>query len=283
MTPASKVRAQHIRQQFAAAVAVPDAAINLARAALLIAAEEQPHVDVTHYLLLLDEMGEHARMHLAHSSSPSIEAFNHFMFREMNFAGNQLDYYDARNSFLNEVLDRRTGIPITLSIVYMEVGSRAGLDTEGVGLPGHFIVRAHEKGAAEATLVDPFRGKTLSLEECQGRMDELYNGRIALTPEHLRAATTREILVRMLTNLKAIYARAKLYQRALGGGERILLLIPDDPTEHRDRGALLGQLDRLPEAMAETKFYLQAARDAPDSQQVRERLQMLQKRQAMRN
>ena len=283
MTPAGKLRAQEIRQLFRAAVSMPDASIDLARAALLIAAEERTHLKVEHYLSLLDQISERARAHVAQSTGPIIEAFNHFMFEEMGFAGNQLNYYDPRNSFLDDVIDRRTGIPITLSVVYMEVGRRAGLRTEGVGLPGHFIVRAWEGYSTEARLVDPFHGKMLDLSDCQDRLDELYGGQVALTSEHLRAATPREILTRMLTNLKAIYTRASLYRQALAVVERLLILMPEAVSEHRDHGTLLAQLGRLPEAIAETKTYLQLAPKAPDAEQVREQLGILQRRQSMLN
>jgi regulator of sirC expression with transglutaminase-like and TPR domain len=205
------------------------------------------------------------------------------MFEEMGFAGNQLDYYDPRNSFLNHVIDRRTGIPITLSILYMETGRRAGLKAEGIGLPSHFIVRVFDSDSTEGTLVDPFHGATLSLEDCQDRLDTIYEGRVLLTEEHLRPATKREILARVLTNLKLIYAQAKAYRQALAALERIQLVTPGAIGEHRDRGALLMQLDRLREAITETEIYLRLAPKAPDADEARDRLHLLQRQQAMRN
>jgi regulator of sirC expression with transglutaminase-like and TPR domain len=184
---------------------------------------------------------------------------------------------------LHQVLDRRSGLPIALSIVYLEVGRKAGLSVDGIGLPGHFIVRAGEREGLETMLVDPFYGKTLTAEDCQGRLDEIYGGQVNLDASHLRAVTTREILVRLLMNLKSIYINAKLYRQALAVIERILLLTPSAVGEHRDRGALLAQLDRLPEAIVETQTYLNLSSHPTDQEQVREQLQTLQRKQAMRN
>jgi regulator of sirC expression with transglutaminase-like and TPR domain len=289
MTPASKLLACSLRRAFAEEVAKPDESIRLEYAALLIAAEDLAHkcVDVPGYISRLEAWAAAAREHIARAASGSsaAEAFNRFVFEELGMVGNQQDYYDPRNSYLNEVIDRGRGIPITLSIIYMEIGRRAGLDIEGVGMPGHFIVRVREPDvdSEDSMLVDPFHGRTLNLDDCQARLDEAYNGQVALAPEHLRAARKREILVRLLTNLKAIYARADLYRRALAAVERILILTPQAMDERRDRGALLAQLDRLPEAINETEAYLQLAPRAPDTDQVREQLKALQRRQAMRN
>jgi len=286
MTPASKLIAQGHRLTFAAEVAKPDDAMRLELAALLIAAEDEAHleVDVMEYRLRLAGLGTQARERVAAARGGAcVEAFNRFMFEEAGFHGDQQDYYSPRNSFLHHVLERRTGLPITLSIVYLEVGRKAGLLVEGVGLPGHFIVRASEQEQLETTLVDPFYGKTLTAEDCQERLDEIYGGQVTLDSSHLRAVTTREILLRLLMNLKSIYINAHLYRQALAVIERILLLTPSAIGEHRDRGALLAQLDRLPEAIAETQTYLNLSSHSTDQEQVREQLQTLQRKQAMRN
>lgn len=266
---------------------MPETSINLARSALLIAAEEEPNLDVARYLGRIDEMGHQARWRLSHSDREPISAFNDFMFQEIGFGGNRDNYYDPRNSFLSYVIDRHSGIPITLSVVYMEVGRRAGLEVEGVGLPGHFIVRARVPGQARqdsvATLVDPYEGTTLDESDCQERLNEVYNGSVALAEEHLRAATNREILVRMLTNLKIIYTRAKLHRQALAAVERILLVTPEAVAERRDRGMLLGELGRLPEAMEATRSYLQRVPAAEDAAVVQEHLNVLMRQQALQN
>lgn len=283
VTPARKFAAHAARRHFAAAVAQADAAIDLAHAALLVAEEEEPRVGVVRYLAMLEDMGREARRRIERVDAEPLGAFNRFMFEELGFMGNEQSYYDPRNSLLSYVLDRRTGIPITLSVVYMEVGQRAGLRVEGVALPGHFIVRASAGSSETAMLVDPFHGRVIDEDDCQQRLDTVYGGQVPLTREHLAAATTREILVRMLRNIKAIYAQAKLYRQALAVVERILLVAPEAIDEHRDRGLLLGQLKRFPEAMIDLQLYLNFAVKATDAGHVREQLKRVQTQLAMLN
>ena len=282
MTPAAKLLAQDARRRFAALVRHADTPIDPGRAALLIAAEEAPRVCVAHYLALLDEMGTQARTRIDRHLGSPIAALNQYLFEDLGFAGNRHHYYDPHNSLLHYVLERRTGIPITLSIVYMEVGRRAGIPVEGVGLPGHFIVRARPD-AGDAILVDPFNGQIIDEETCQQRLDMNYGGQVPLGEEHLRATPTRDILVRLLRNLKAIYAQAQLFGRALAVVERILLLSPQAPDEHRDRGLLLAQRKRLPEAILELQTYLRLAEQSTDGDRVREELKKLQIELAMLN
>jgi regulator of sirC expression with transglutaminase-like and TPR domain len=283
MTPADKIAASEARSRFAAEVSKPDRWVGLARAALLVGAEEEPRLcNVNRCLARLDEMGEEARARASSSGISRVEALNRYLFDEQGFAGNQSNYYDPRNSMLHRVLERRTGIPITLSIVYAEVGRRAGLKVEGIGLPGHFIVRASEEGG-ENVLVDPFYGKVVDEDECQKRLDVIYEGRVTLGEEHLCAVGVRTTLVRVLGNLKAVYVQGQLFRRALAAVERILLLTPHDLDERRDRGMLLAQLDRLPEAIAETQSYLNLAPDAADADAVREQLKKMQNRMALLN
>src|SRR5688500_8047944 len=283
MTPADKLAAAEARRRFAAEVSRPEGEIDLARAALLVAAEEEPrHADVERCVAHLDEMGAEARARMDAEGGPRVEALNRYLFGELGFAGNEADYYDPRNSMLHQVLGRRTGIPITLSVVYIEVGRRAGLRVEGLGLPGHFIVRASE-GEGEGVLVDPFNRKQTDRDECQARLDLIYEGKLTLEDAHLRPVGARGILLRMLGNLKAVYARAQLFRRALAAVERILLLAPHDLEERRDRGMLLAQLERLHEAVADTQTYLNLAPNAPDAEAVREQLKKMQVKQAMLN
>jgi regulator of sirC expression with transglutaminase-like and TPR domain len=283
MTPSDKLAAADARRRFAAEVLRAEAAVSLARAALLLAAEEEPRrCDVAGCLRLLEEWGARARARVAAGAAGPVEALNQYLFGELGFRGNEDDYYDPRNSLLHRVLERRTGIPITLSIVYMEVGRRAGLEVEGVGLPGHFVVRAAPPGG-EPMLVDPFNAKATDEEECQQRLDVIYGGQVTLGEEHLRAVGVRAILARVLGNLKAVYVQAQLPRRALAAVERILLLAPHDLGERRDRGALLAQLGRLPEAIAETQSYLNLRPDAPDAEAVREQLKKMRARLSMLN
>ncbi len=282
MTPADKLAALEVRGRFALEVLRREEAINLANAALLVAAEEDPCCDVARSLDALDQLGAQARERIANHEGSAVETLNRYMFDELGFIGNQADYYDPRNSLLNQVIEKRTGIPITLSVVYMETGRRAGLRMEGVGMPGHFIVRA-AVGTPDAALVDPFHAQIVDEDDCQQRLDIIYGGQVPLTDEHLRPVRTRGILVRLLGNLKAIYAQTHLYGRALAVVERILMLAPQAFTERRDRGILLAQLNRLPEAIADVQSYLNFAENAPDSDEVREELKKMQIRLAMLN
>jgi regulator of sirC expression with transglutaminase-like and TPR domain len=287
MTPADRLAAAEARGQFAAEVSRPDAELSLARAALLVGKEEEPRgCDVERCLAQLDAFGEEARSRIEGRDAygTRVEALNRYLFDEQGFTGNASHYDDPRNSMLHRVLERRLGIPITLSIVYMEVGRRAGLRVEGVGLPGHFVVRAYEDDEdAEGTLVDPFNRKVTDEEECRRRIEGIYDGAVTIGEEHLRAAFVRAILTRVLGNLKAVYVRAELFRRALAAVERILLVAPHDLDERRDRGMLLAQLNRMREAIADTQRYLNLAPNAPDSDSVREQLKKMQIRLAMLN
>jgi regulator of sirC expression with transglutaminase-like and TPR domain len=289
MTPADRLAAAEARAAFAAEVSKPGAEIDLARAALLAGKEEEPReCNVERCLARLDELGEQARWflrneELMHVAGSQVGALNDFLFGANGFKGNISEYYDPRNSMLHRVLERRLGIPITLSIVYIEVGRRAGLRVEGVGLPGHFVVRAYEPDSGEGVLVDPFNCKVTDEEECRRRLDGIYEGAVKLGPEHLRATGTRAILGRVLGNLKAVYVQARLFQRALAAVERTLLVNPNDLEERRDRGMLLAQLNRMNEAIEDTQKYLNLSPDAPDADSVREQLTKMQSRLAMLN
>ena len=282
MTPADKVVAASARSRFALEVLRRGEEINLARAALLVAAEEDGSCDVEASLDALARMGREARERVGGERYAPVVALNRYVFEELGFTGNREHYYDPRNSLLNRVVERRTGIPITLSIVYMELGRLAGLEVEGVGMPGHFIVRA--RGAEGApVLVDPFNREIVDEDDCQHRLDEVYGGQVPLTTEHLRGVSKREILIRLLTNLKSVYAQGQLHRRALATVERILLLAPHALSERRDRGLLLAQLERLPEAAADVQAYLRLNENAPDVESLREQLKKIQARQAMLN
>ena len=242
--------------RFREMVARPDADVDLAEASLLIAGEEYPDLDPGRYLTRLDEMaaalGRRARDARAEEA---VAALNRLLFEQEGFHGNTEDYYDPRNSFLNDVLDRRLGIPISLCTVYMEVARRAGLSVEGVGLPGHFVVRL--SSAAAPVLVDPFHGGTvLTLEDCQRRLDRIYSGRLRLAPTMLAPCGRKSILSRMLRNLKGIYVKAGDYVRALRAVEMLRSLDPESANELRDRGVLYAALDCFAAAAADLEGYL---------------------------
>jgi regulator of sirC expression with transglutaminase-like and TPR domain len=257
-------------------LARPDREVNLAEAALLVAAEEYQGLDVRAYLARLDEMGCALRQRLEDEPRPerAIMALNRYLFHEQGFRGNAEQYYDARNSYLNEVLDRRTGIPISLSTVYMEVARRGGLEVEGVGLPGHFVVRIQT--AARPLLVDPFHGGTLLTErDCQERLDRIFQGKVKLEPKMLRPCRRKEMLERMLRNLKAIYLRDQDTDRALRVVDLIVRIQPGSAEDLRDRGILYASLDCFGLAARDLESYLALAPSAKDTEEFAARVAQL--------
>src|SRR3954453_12320517 len=210
--------------------------VDLARAALAVAREEYPDLDEGRYLRMLDELAEAAHRGLPAGASieRGIGRLNTYLFHEVGFSGNQGDYYDPRNSFLNEVLDRRTGIPLSLSIVYMEVGRRCGLSVDGVGFPGHFLCKVQLDGGE--LVVDPFhRGQLLGLDEIKRRLAAAVGDQVKFDARVLRAAKPREILVRMLQNLRSVYSEKNDMPRALSAVDRLLLLAPENIRGLRER------------------------------------------------
>jgi regulator of sirC expression with transglutaminase-like and TPR domain len=254
----------------------PDDDIDLAEAALLVAAEEDPELDIPGYLAQLDALAETLRRRLAPDLPvpQQIEALNRYLFEELGFRPNPADYYDPRNSFLNDVLDRRLGIPLTLSIVYIEIGRRLGLPLSGVSFPGHFLVRCAVSGGM--VIIDPYSsGISLSIEDLRDRL-KLLKGDDVPSEEQvaamLGAAAKSDVLVRMLRNLKAIYANRGDLERALSCSQRILLIAPDNADELRERAALYLQLECFQAAIADFERYLERSPDAADAQEVREQL-----------
>ncbi|MBI3002395.1 MAG: tetratricopeptide repeat protein [candidate division NC10 bacterium] len=277
-------RQAEARARFAACVGRPEQDIDLAEAALLIAAEEYPDLDVAAYLALLARMGEEARRRTAGAQSPgsALQALNRYLFDELGFAGNAEDYYDPRNSYLNEVLERRTGIPITLSTVYMAVARHGGLPIRGVGFPGHFLVKL--EGEGEEIVLDPFnRGAILTETDCRKLLHRETEGRAVFSRDLLEATGTKAILARMLGNLKGIYSATRQYAKALSCVERILLLAPDASREIRDRGLLLAQVQRTEEAIQALLRYLKQTPAPEDAEKVREQVRALRMQQALLN
>jgi regulator of sirC expression with transglutaminase-like and TPR domain len=253
---------------------------SLAEGALWIAAEAHAGLDVQHWLGRLDAFGHRAAERVTSDMEVdrAATAIARFLFEEEGFRGNTEDYYDPRNSLLDDVIERRLGIPITLSVLYVAVAARAGLEAAGVGLPGHFIVRAVRRGRDR--LLDPFHGgKLLDRAGCEALVARVRPGGGPLDPRWLAPVTTRQILVRMLTNLKATYSALGDWARALGAVERIVLLLPDALEEVRDRGTLHARLGHGHAAARDWEAYLQGAPEASDAGQVKGRLVAL--RQAL--
>ncbi|HKB38497.1 MAG TPA: transglutaminase-like domain-containing protein [Gemmataceae bacterium] len=253
----------------------PTATLDMAEVALCLAREEYPTVDVEGYLSELAAMAHDVQPRLKGGLSVRVQALCRYLFHEMGFRGNTQAYYDPRNSYFNEVLDRRTGIPLTLSIVAIAVGRRAGLVVEGVGLPGHFIAKAVE-GSREV-LFDPFHeGRLLAPRECEQLVEQVTGSSFEATPAALVAAPLQLIVVRLLTNLKAIYLRTSDFVRAMRVIERLRQLLPDDPLQQRDLGATLLHAGRPGQAVDHLEAYLKAVPDAEDEEAVRQLLRKAQ-------
>lgn len=267
------------RSRFERAVEGPDVGVDLATAALLIAAEEYPQLPVGAYLHRLDILAERARDRLAGENAPTVvlHALLRVLFEEEGLRGNADAYYDPRNSFLNDVLDRRLGIPLTLSIVLLEVGWRMGLPLYGVNFPGHFLV-AYE-GESTRFLIDPFeKGRIRFQDEGQALLDRVYGGSVRVQPSFFEPAGRRDILARLLTNLKAIYLNARDDVRALHAVERLLLVMPEAADELRDRGILFARAGRVGEAIEDLARYLELTPGAPDRRRVSGILRELRRR-----
>lgn len=258
------------RTLFAREVDQPDARVNLARAALLIAREEYPQLPEARYLARLDQLAEEVKDRLDTETAPLVvlQEVLDTLFVRNGFRGNREAYYDPRNSYLNDVLDRGKGIPLTLGILVLEVGWRLGLPLVGVNFPGHFLVRY--EGEAVRLLIDPFvEGRVRFEDEAQELLDRVYGGMVRVQPGFLRGAGRRDMLVRLLTNLKGIYLNARDHPRALAAVDRILMIHPTAPAEIRDRGTLLARMGRIEEALEQLEWYLDYAPGAADTGRVR--------------
>jgi regulator of sirC expression with transglutaminase-like and TPR domain len=252
----------------AALTAASDApGTGLAQAALVIARIEYPRLDVEAYIGKLDAMGELARRAVARhvdstgdaSTLSCIEAVNECLFTELRFVGNRDKYEDPRNSCLNEVLDRRTGIPITLSVVYMEIARRAGLQIDGVNFPGHFLVRCPEvnRRGSSGLIIDPFHGGALlSEQDCRLLLQRHVGSEVAFNKSLLAPTTRQQIVVRMLLNLKRIYVHMRSFPQARHVTELLLAVTPSALSELRDRGLLAYHLNDVTGALRDLQTYL---------------------------
>jgi len=243
--------------------------LDLAPAALLIAKLEYPRLDASHYLQQLDQMGLAVTQRLKALSSNSdvmqqIKTLNNYLFEEKGFSGNQEDYDNPRNSYLNEVLERRTGIPITLALVYIEVSRRAGVRVDGVNFPGRFLLRLpqHPDGNSQDHddfIVDPFDGGAILSETACRKLLRKHVGEGEGTTFHQRLlmpASKQQVLVRILVNLKRIYIRMRSFPQAHAITELLLALTPSAMTELRDRGLLAYHLNDFSAALRDLESYL---------------------------
>jgi len=271
-------------QPFAQLISREDARIDLSRACLLIAQDAYPDLDVERYIGEIERMATRLRASLAPSAAGEerVVALNQLLYEELGYWGNTQDYYDPRNSYLNEVIDRRTGMPITMSILYMELGRRIGLPVEGVSFPGHFLVRVRLRGGM--LVLDPFSGGApQSEDELRSRVkrvipdgvaDDLPASELPLD-QFLEPATNRQILARVLRNLKGIYRKANKPERMLDVLNRMLLVTPDASAELRDRGYVYQRLECYRAAFKDLTDYAEREPDAPDLDEVRSKLMEL--------
>ena len=261
-------------REFRAAVEGPESTIDLGRAAFAIARFEYPHLDIAGYLARLDEFAVEVAKHRSGDESGlhrSIAALNFVLFQKHGYRGNRDDYFDAKNSFMNEVIERRTGIPISLSVLYMEVARRIGLPLSGVGFPGHFLVKYLDD--RQEIIIDPFNaGDVKTTEGLQQLLARMYGKTVALTPELLEPVTKKQIVRRMLNNLKFIYLRHRDFVKALTALDRMMIADPIPQDDLRERGYIYLALEYFPQAAADFTNYLRIAPEAPDATKIRAQL-----------
>jgi regulator of sirC expression with transglutaminase-like and TPR domain len=253
----------------AALAADPNEPVDLAELALHLARDEYPDLDVPTYLARLDALADELRPRLTGSLSARTAELSQLLFEEHGFAGNEGDYYNARNSYLNDVLDRRLGLPITLSVLAVAVGTRAGLDVVGVGLPGHFVAKSSDASGHDI-LFDPFHGgQFLDADGCEQLVSAVTGRPFTLTAEATVPTPPGLIAARMLNNLKGVYLRGADFGRAARVMERLVQLDPDDPVQRRDLGVSLVHADRPGRAIGHLRLYLDRVPGADDAEAVR--------------
>jgi regulator of sirC expression with transglutaminase-like and TPR domain len=264
---------------------IDDEKVDLIRAALTIARTEYPDLRVESYVARVDELAHAAESRIGDIGDPRdvIAAINHVLFRDAGIQGNREAYYDPRNSFINEVLDRRLGIPITLALIYMEVGRRLGFPLFGVGMPGHFLLKHYDIDGSE-TIIDCFNGgDILSAQDCQHRLDEIYSGQMTLRPEFLFAVSRRQMLTRILNNLKTVYLSARNFRKALPIVDLVLVIYPRSPEDVKQRALLRYSLGHSRGAAEDLEEYLKMLPEASDADEVRQTALSIRRMLALMN
>jgi regulator of sirC expression with transglutaminase-like and TPR domain len=259
----------HIRSDFIRLVGRPDADFDLVHAALLVAAESQPELDVQGELRRIDTWADELqqRVEPSFNNLQKLARLRNFAFEHLGLRGDVKSYYSPSNSLLHEVMSRRRGIPLTLGILFLELGWRIGMPIEGVGFPGHFLVRL--TGEEEDLIIDPYRRGMMVHEEDRRRMlSDITGGRLEYDDAMLAVATKRDMITRLLRNLKAAYLREPDDAQALLAVERLLVLYPGDADEIRDRGLLRYRLRRFGLALDDLSEYLRRRAEAPDREQI---------------
>ena len=264
---------------FREAIDCPEDQIDLGRAALAIAAQEYPDLKIDDYLSQLDELGQAVELRIGDEKNPYrvIAALNTVLFKELDFQGNRSEYYDPKNSFLNDVMTRKKGIPISLSVIYMEVARRVGLSLAGVGFPGHFLVK-YDDGDVEI-LIDVFNGGEIRAQEDLERMlQQLYRGQVSYQSGFVAALGKRDILRRMLNNLKWIYLERGEPLKTLSVLDQLVILDPSSANEIRDRGLLYITLECYAQALEELEGYLKLAPAADDAAMIKSQIESVRHR-----
>ena len=264
------------RRRFEEIAACPEPLLDLVEASLVIDLEEDPRLDVDRHLAGVKKWSDAVRSRLEGSRDVEriVATVNRLLFDEEGFLGANDDYYDPRSALLSEALDRHAGLPITLSILYIELSRRVGLEATGVALPGRFLVKF--TGAFGVIVVDPFDGgRVLSSVELQKILDGMYGGGVQLREHHLRSFTPRQILARELAQLKAAYLAQRDLTRAAASIDRLLILDARDAYEVRDRAALATQMHAYAQAIELFERYLVLMPSADDCSRVREQIAYL--------
>ena len=254
-----------VLKQFAGLGQAPDEEIDVARAAFLLASTEYPDLDIDGQVELLDSLaaGVSRRLGDRQDNLYCLNTLAEYLFDEVGFQGNQADYYNPDNSYLNQVLSLRLGIPITLSLLCSEVGKRIGVPLVGIGMPGHFLLRHQNEGDL---FLDPFnRGILLSVNECAQRLNDVGQGNIAWDPAFLAPVGNRDFVARILRNLKGIYLNGADHDRAIRMMDLLVALMPMEAREQRDRGLLHFELEHWEQAKEDLRHYLDSGSPSLDT------------------
>ena len=273
--------------EYFSSLVADDASLSLVEAAAAIAQDEYPDLDTQSVLADIDALADRLKRRIPADAVPvqRLRWLNRYFFQELGFAGNVNNYYDPRNSYLHTVLATRRGIPITLAVIYIELATQIGLTARGVSFPGHFLIklRMHTGRQHGEVIIDPFTGHSLSREELVELLGP-YKRTHGLLGEFdaplglfLQAAPPRDVLARMLRNLKEIHRTAEDWPRLLAVQQRLVLLLPDDAGELRDRGLTWAELGRAREAADDLEAYLARRPDADDANAVAERVNELRR------
>jgi len=260
------------KAEFAAMLDGSDTAIDLIRAALCIAGEHNPELDPEDSYRRLAKLSERARVQIdtTQSLAEIADKLCHLLYRQVGFSGDSKDYYNPDNSFLNRVLETRRGIPISLALVYIGVSEALGLNIEGIGFPGHFLLKLHHAAGdqSEDVIIDPFAGQVLSIDDCKDLLAVSSGNTLPFKPEFLNSISKRAILRRMLGNLKNIYINNNDYVQALSLCDRLLLLDKDSVQDRIDRAGVLEKLECYEPAAKDLEQLLSIKPAIPGSQAV---------------